>query len=164
MPATDYDKALTAITDALTPAEADAIVASAGPRFAGAHAADILDMCWQQDAHLDIREPFWLANPDMVAVPAASLALLAVIRLRLRPTRSLVTGLMHRAGLAGPLRSPDVAALAAEVAELGTHTRSLSVVAADLGSPELAEALAHLDGDLRAQAARLVRLAGRMPQ
>jgi hypothetical protein len=162
MPATDFDKALTGITAALTVAERQAIVASAGPRMNGANADDLLYMLWQHDAHLDIREPFFEANPDLAGQPAASVALLAVIRLRLRPTRSLVTALMHRAGLLPAVGFRDVAALAAEVADLGTHTRSLSGVAADLGSPDLAAALTELDGDLRAHAARLVRLAGGM--
>lgn len=154
-----YDEALTAICAVLTTTERAAIVASAGPRYRGAEAADILDLAWEHDSHLDIREPFMETNPDLAGRAAASVALLAVIRLGQTPTRDRVIVLMHRAGMAPRLGPADISALAGEVTGLARRTRATAAVADDLDAAELSTALADLADAMDEHAQVLVELA-----
>lgn len=156
------DRALDAINRALTGPERNKIAADwarANPAFDDLNADDVLELLYQADAHLDLSEPFYEANPDLAGDPAAAFAVLAVIRLYWPLTRLNVTRLLHRAGQVRTLRRADIAALAAQQRAQADDKQGLAAIAGELGSAALADALHALSREEHALAARLEALA-----
>jgi hypothetical protein len=81
----DETNAMNDVLGRLTGEEQEKIVArftAINRSWTGAQPADILDALYQGDNHLDVREPFWDANPDLeVPEPAGTFAILALIYL-----------------------------------------------------------------------------------
>jgi hypothetical protein len=149
---------LLAVTGALTPADQTAIEldwARVNPHHAGAKTADILDMLYQHDAHLDQLEPFADANTDLLDVPGAAHAALALIRLNRPLTRTAVVILLARAGLCPDLGRADAEDLAAQLTAMSGQASELGRWAGEQGKGDLAGAMRAADDDLRFAAAKL---------
>lgn len=156
------DRALDAINAALTLSERAKIAgdfARANPVLGDLNADDVLDLLYQSDAHLDLSEPFYEANPDLAGDPAAAFAVLAVIRLYWPLTRLNVVRLLHRAGQVRTLRRADIAALAAQQRTQAGDKHAMSSMAYDIGAQALGQALYDLAREEERLAAKLEALA-----
>ena len=99
--------ALLAVCKALTPEQRDAIVTrfvKINHHWNGAEAPDIIDALDQNDASLEVTEPWYEANPDLADIDGVNAALLALLwsapegqPADLAPER--VRGLLDRAGV-----------------------------------------------------------------
>jgi hypothetical protein len=156
------DRALDAINAVLTLPERAKIAgdfARANPVLGDLNADDVLDLLYQSDAHLDLSEPFYEANPDLAGDPAAAFAVLAVICLGWPLTRRSVNTLLYRAGLLRTLGKRDIAELAAQQRQQAEDKHGLAAIAHEIGAAALGEALYDLAREEERLAAKLEALA-----